>query len=112
MQGNTGERTTLKAFLKKIEEQYGRAQRIWVMDRGIPTEEQLREMREADPPVAYLVGTPRGRLSKLEKPFLELPWAKVKESVEVKLLAQEGELYFLARGEGVGRRNVPCDGEG
>lgn len=100
MQGNTSEKTTLKAFLKKIEEQYGRAQRIWVMDRGIPTEEQLREMREADPPVAYLVGTPRGRLSKLEKPFLELPWAKVKESVEVKLLAQEGELYILARSQG------------
>jgi transposase len=100
MQGNTSEKTTLKAFLKKIEEQYGRAQRIWVMDRGIPTEEQLREMRDADPPVAYLVGTPRGRLSKLEKPFLELPWAKVKESVEVKLLAQEGELYILARSEG------------
>ena len=100
MQGNTSEKTTLKAFLKKIEEQYGRAQRIWVMDRGIPTEEQLREMRQADPPVAYLVGTPRGRLSKLEKPFLELPWAKVKESVEVKLLAQEGELYILARSQG------------
>ena len=100
MQGNTSEKTTLKAFLKKIEEQYGRAQRIWVMDRGIPSEEQLREMREADPPVAYLVGTPRGRLSKLEKPFLELPWAKVKESVEVKLLAQEGELYILARSQG------------
>ena len=100
MQGNTSEKTTLKAFLKTIEEQYGRAQRIWVMDRGIPTEEQLREMREVDPPVAYLVGTPRGRLSKLEKPFLELPWAKVKESVEVKLLAQEGELYILARSQG------------
>jgi transposase len=100
MQGNTSEKTTLKAFLKKIEEQYGRAKRIWVMDRGIPTEEQLREMREDDPPVAYLVGTPRGRLSKFEKPFLELPWAKVKESVEVKLLARDGELYILARSEG------------
>lgn len=100
MQGNTSEKTTLKAFLKKIEEQYGQAKRIWVMDRGIPTEEQLREMREANPPVAYLVGTPRGRLSKFEKPFLELPWAKVKESVEVKLLARDGELYILARSEG------------
>ena len=100
MQGNTSEKTTLKAFLKKIEEQYGRAQRIWVMDRGIPTEEQLREMREANPPVAYLVGTPRGRLSKLEKQFLELPWARVKDSVEVKLLAQKGELYILARSQG------------
>src|SRR5437016_9566109 len=64
MAGNTSEKTTLKAFLDKIEKQYGRAKRVWVMDRGIPTEQQLKEMREAVPPVAYLVGTPRGRLSK------------------------------------------------
>ena len=100
MAGNTSEKATLKAFLDKIEKQYGRAKRVWVMDRGIPTEEQLKEMREAVPPVAYLVGTPRGRLSKLEKPFLELPWAQVKESVQVKLLPREGELYILARSTG------------
>jgi transposase len=100
MAGNTSEKTTLKAFLAKIEKQYGRAKRIWVMDRGIPTEEQLKEMRAASSPVAYLVGTPRGRLSKLEKQFLQLPWAKVKESVQVKLLPGEGELYILARSEG------------
>ncbi len=100
MDGNTSEKTTLKAFLGKIEKQYGRAKRIWVMDRGIPTEEQLKEMREASSPVAYLVGTPRGRLSKLERRFLQLPWAKVKESVQVKLLSEEGELYILARSEG------------
>jgi hypothetical protein len=100
MAGNTSEKTTLKAFLEKIEQQYGRAKRIWVMDRGIPTEEQLQEMRGATSPVAYVVGTPRGRLSKLEKQFLEPPWAKVKESVEVKLLPREGELYILARSEG------------
>jgi len=98
--GNTSEKTTLKAFLDKIEKQYGQAKRIWVMDRGIPTEEQLKEMREATSPVAYLVGTPRGRLSKLEKQFLERPWGQVKESVEVKLLPREGELYILARSEG------------
>src|SRR5437879_7583571 len=63
--GNTSERTTLREFLKKIETQYGKAERIWVMDRGIPTEEVLSEMRETDPPVYYLVGTPKGRLSKL-----------------------------------------------
>ena len=100
MEGNTSEKATLKAFLEKIEKQYGRAKRIWVMDRGIPTEEVLKEMREAASPVAYLVGTPRGRLSKLEKQFLQLPWAKVKESVQVKLLPEEGELYILARSEG------------
>jgi len=103
MAGNTSEKTTLKGFLEKIERQYGRAQRTWVMDRGIPTEEVLKEMREAPSPVAYLVGTPRGRLNKLEKQFLQLPWAKVKEAVEVKLLPGEGELYILARSQGRGR---------
>ena len=100
MAGNTSEKTTLKAFLEKIEQQYGRAKRTWVMDRGIPTEEVLKEMREAASPVAYLVGTPRGRLSKLEKEFLPRPWAKVKESVEVTLLGREGEVYILARSAG------------
>jgi hypothetical protein len=100
MAGNTSEKTTRKSFLDKIEKQYGQAKRVWVMDRGIPTEEQLKEMREATSPVAYLVGTPRGRLGKLEKQFLERPWGQVKESVEVKLLPREGELYILARSEG------------
>src|ERR1700683_1294044 len=100
MAGNTSEKTTLKGFLEKIERQYGRAQRTWVMDRGIPTEEVLQEMREAPSPVGYLVGTPRGRLNKLEKQFLPLSWAKVKEAVEVKLLPREGELYILARSQG------------
>ena len=100
MAGNTSEKTTLKAFLEKIERQYGRAKRTWVMDRGIPTEEQLKEMREAASPVAYLVGTPRSRLTKLQRAFLELPWSKVRGAVEVKLLAREGELYILARSQG------------
>ncbi|HVA01092.1 MAG TPA: IS1634 family transposase [Terriglobia bacterium] len=100
MAGNTSEKTTLKTFLEKIERQYGRAKRTWVMDRGIPTEEVLKQMREASTPVAYLVGTPRGRLSQMEKAFLQQPWSKVKEAVEVKLLATEGELYILARSEG------------
>jgi transposase len=102
MAGNTSEKTTLKTFLEKIEQQYGKANRTWVMDRGIPTEEVLREMREASTPVSYLVGTPRGRLTRLEKDFLKLPWAKVKDSVEVKLLPREGEMYILARS--LGRR--------
>lgn len=98
--GNTQDKTTLRDFLKKIEEQYGKANRIWVMDRGIPTEETLAEMRSSTPPISYLVGTPKGRLSELEKSFLKLPWEKVRESVQVKLLAQEGELYVLAKSQG------------
>jgi transposase len=95
--GNTADKTTLRAFLQKIEAQYGKANRIWVTDRGIPTEEVLSEMRQADPPIYYLVGTPKGRLTKLEKALLGLPWQTVRKGVEVKLLAKEQELYVLAR---------------
>jgi transposase len=97
MSGNTSDKTTLKGFLEKIEKQYGKAQRIWVMDRGIPTEKVLQEMRQSDPPVLYLVGTPKGRLSKIEAQFTELPWQKAREGVEVKLLPQSGEVYVLAQ---------------
>jgi transposase len=76
MAGNTSDKTTLKTFLEKIEQQYGKANRTWVMDRGIPTEAVLREMREASSPISYLVGTPRGRLTRLQKDFLKLPWSK------------------------------------
>jgi transposase len=95
--GNTADCTTLRGMLCKIEAQYGKANRIWVMDRGIPTEEVLAEMRAADPPVSYLVGTPKGRLNKLEKDLLTLPWQAVREGVDVKLLSQEQELYVLAQ---------------
>jgi transposase len=94
--GNTADKTTLREFLQKIEAQYGKADRIWVMDRGIPTEEVLTEMREAEPPISYLVGTPRARLSKLEAQLLEQPWKDLRPGLEVKLLAQEKELYILA----------------
>ena len=83
--------------MHKIETQYGKAERIWVMDRGIPTEEVLTEMRQSDPPVYYLVGAPKGRLTKLEQQLLSLPWRAVHAGVEVKLLAQEKELYILAQ---------------
>jgi len=100
MDGNTSDKTTLKAFLAKIENQYGKAKRIWVMDRGIPTEEVLAEMRAADPPVQYLVGTPRGRLTKLEKGFIAKPWEEARASVRVKLVEHENETYVLARSDG------------
>ncbi|HSO80285.1 MAG TPA: IS1634 family transposase [Chromatiaceae bacterium] len=98
--GNTLDKQTLKDFLAKIETQYGKAERVWVMDRGIPTEETLALMRDADPPVRYLVGTPKGRLTELEKSFLAKPWANVREQVTVKLLNKDGETYVLARSAG------------
>jgi hypothetical protein len=95
--GNTADCTTLPDMLRRIEAQYGKAQRIWVMDRGIPTEQQLAAMRAADPPVSYLVGTPKGRLAKLEQALIGLPWHAVRQGVDVKLLPQDGELYVLAQ---------------
>jgi transposase len=96
MAGNTSDRTTLRGFLKRIEELHGKAQRVWVMDRGVPTEEVLEEMRASDPPVHYLVGTPKGRLSQYEQELLGRPWQVVREGVQVKLLPQGKELYVLA----------------
>jgi hypothetical protein len=94
--GNTADCKTLRMFLAKIEQQYGRARRVWVMDRGIPTEAVLAEMRGSDPPVRYLVGTPKGRLSRLEKRLLAKPWQEARAGVAVKLLAEDGELYVYA----------------
>jgi transposase len=94
--GNTADNTTLKDFLARIERQYGKARRIWLCDRGIPTEEVLQQMRTSDPPVQYLVGTPKGRLTALERALLEKPWVQAREEVRVKLLAQEQELYVFA----------------
>jgi len=96
MPGNTSDKTTLKDFLEKIQAQYGKARRVWVMDRGVPTEEVLAEMRNSDS-TQYIVGTPRGKLTALEKQFLEKPWSKVRESVQVKLLEKDGELFVLAK---------------
>jgi transposase len=95
--GNTADKTTLREFLKKIETQYGKAERIWLMDRGIPTEEVLAEMRAAEPKVFYLVGTPKAQLNKFEAQLLERQWEQVREGIEVKVLVQQEELYVLAK---------------
>ena len=97
--GNTADNTTLADFLARIEGQYGKARRVWVMDRGIPTEDTLAQMRASDPPVHYLVGTPKGRLSKLEKALVGKPWQVARPGVQVKLLPQEGEVYLYAHSE-------------
>lgn len=100
MDGNTSDRRTLRGFLDHIEKTYGQARRVWVMDRGIPTEALLAEMRDPSRQVFYLVGTPKGRVTQHEKKWLDLPWQQVRESVQVKLYEHEGELYVLAKSEG------------
>jgi hypothetical protein len=89
--GNTRDQSTLREFLDRIQERFGKARRVWLMDRGIPTEETLEQMRDDN--VAYLVGTPKGRLTALEKTLLDKPWAHARESVRVKLVETEGEFY-------------------
>jgi transposase len=100
MDGNTSDRTTLRGFLDHIEKTYGKAQRVWVMDRGIPTEALLAEMRDPARQVFYLVGTPKSRVHQHEKKWLDLPWQQVREWVQVKLYEHECELYVLAQSEG------------
>jgi transposase len=100
MDGNTSDRTTLRGFLNKIETTYGKAKRMWVMDRGIPTEEVLAEMRNPDRQVSYLVGTPKSKIAQYEQKWLDLPWKKVRDSVDVKLFENDGELYVLAKSTG------------
>jgi len=100
MNGNTVDSTTLSGFLDKIENTYGKARRMWVMDRGIPTEAVLAAMRAPGREISYLVGTPKSRIGKHEKLWLNLPWQSVRDSVEVKLYQEDGELYVLAKSEG------------
>ena len=95
--GNTQDKQTLRGFLRHIETRYGKAERVWVMDRGVPTEEMLCEMRQSDPPVHYLVGTPKGQLGRLEEAFASQPWEQVRDQLTVKWLAEDGDVYVLTR---------------
>lgn len=97
--GNTADHTTRSDIRKKVEEPYGPVERIWRMDRGIPTEESLAAMRASQPPVQYLVGVPKGRLTQLEKKLTELPWREARDQVQVKLLPEEGEVYVLVNSQ-------------
>jgi hypothetical protein len=99
MPGNTSDKTTLQPFLEKIQAQYGKAQRLWIMDRGIPTEAVLQAMRTSDPPVAYLVGAPRAHWEQFKDEWEKIPWQKLRETVEVKLLAHGDEVYVLVQSQ-------------
>lgn len=95
--GNTRDTATLRDFLKRIEQRYGKTGRTWLMDRGIPTEETLEEMREDN--IQYLVGTPKGRLTKLENELLDKPWVQAREDVRVKILTQDDEFYIYVQSQ-------------
>ena len=92
--GNTGESSTLTDLMAKIEKMYGKARRVWLMDRGIPTEASLKVLRESG--IDYLVGTQRKLLDEFQRELLVQNWQQVNESVCVKYLEKEGECYVLA----------------
>jgi transposase len=95
MPGNTADKTTLPAMIALLKKRHGQIGRIWVMDRGIPTEEALAQMRACDPPMHYLVGTPKARLHRLEAALADRPWVEVRGQLRVKCVPEDGEIYVL-----------------
>ena len=92
--GNRGDVTTVEDIVGKIESQYGIAGRIWVMDRGMVSEKNLKYLRAGER--RYIVGTPRGQLKRFERELLKDDWQKVREGLEVKqCLSPDGKESFI-----------------
>jgi transposase len=96
--GNRTDVTTVEEIVEEMEKLYGKANRIWVMDRGMVSEENLEFLRERNG--FYLVGTPKSQLQRFEQELLEKDWQEVQAGVEVKLCEEEGDLFILCRSEG------------
>jgi transposase len=94
-EGNRSDVTTLEAMLEQVEAKHGRARRIWIFDRGIVSEKNLEALRQRGG--QYVVGTPRHQLQAYEKELLQGSWTQISDSVQVQLIAQEQEMYVLAR---------------
>jgi len=95
MPGNTSDKKTLLGMIALLKERHGQIGRIWVMDRGIPTEASLAQMRACEPAMHYLVGTPKARLNRLEAALAERPWVEVRAELRVKCVPEDGEMYVL-----------------
>jgi transposase len=93
--GDRADKTTLKDILEAVESKYGQARRVWVFDRGIVTEENLKALRERG--AHYLVGTLRSQLNQYEQQLLEGSWQQISEEVQVQLVAEQDEIYVLCR---------------
>ena len=98
--GNTADVTTVEEIVEVMEQKYGQPKRIWVMDRGMVSEENIEFLRARG--ARYLVGTPKSQLKAFEAQLLEdKEWAQVQPGVEAKLVAHpdgaEGEQYVLCR---------------
>jgi len=96
--GNRNDATTLEEMMAKMEALYGKASRIWVFDRGVASERNLETLRAHGG--AYLVGTPRVMLRKVETALLDGNWQTVREGIEVKVVpAPDGtnDTFILCR---------------
>lgn len=100
MDGNRRDVTTLEEMLDGVEEKYGYARRIWIFDRGVVSEENLKLLRKRKAP--YVVGTPRSELKEFEAELISSEWHKIKEEVEVHNVkrTQGKESYVLVRSRG------------
>jgi transposase len=98
--GNRADVSTMETILRMVERKYGKARRIWVMDRGIVSEENLKAIRSRGG--QYLVGTPRSQMKRFEAELLQDDWTRVRPEVEVKQVAvpQGDETYILCRTAG------------
>ncbi len=95
--GNRADVSTMETILRMVERKYGKARRIWVMDRGIVSEQNLAAIRKRGGP--YLVGTPRSQMKQFEAELLKDDWILVRPEVEVKkaMIPQGEETYILCR---------------
>lgn len=98
--GNRADVTTVETVMRMVERKYGQARRVWVLDRGMVSEENLAVLRRRGG--QYLVGTPRSKLKQFERELLEGHWEQVRDDVEVKcVLTRDGEeTYVLCRTAG------------
>jgi transposase len=98
--GNRADVSAMETILRMVERKYGQARRIWVMDRGIVSEENLASIRRRDG--QYLVGTPRQQMKQFEAELLKQDWTRVRPEVEIKKVAapQGEETYILCRTTG------------
>ena len=96
--GSKIDSTTLKHIVEAVEGKHGKARRVWVFDRGITTEENLKWLRERG--ACYLVGTPKPQLKAFEQHLTEQDWQKASSEVEVKLCPGDNDVYVLARSQG------------
>ena len=106
--GDRADVTTLEAMLDQVEAKHGRARRIWVFDRGLVSETNLKALRERGG--QYVVGTPRHRLRDYEQELLAGSWQQINDSVQVQLIEQDHETYVLARSVDRAKRKKRCAG--